>query len=266
LRLDVSYDGTEFSGWARQPGRRTVQETIETAITTVLRLEAAPSLTVAGRTDAGVHAAGQVAHVDLAADVDPGWLTRRLAGVLPEDVVVRAVRIAPPGFDARFAAIARRYRYRVTDAAADPLRRHDTVVWKKRLDVAAMSAAAKTLTGEHDFAAYCRPREGATTVRTLRRLDARRGSGVVAIDAEADAFCHNQVRSMVGALLAVGDGRRSVDWPAQVLAARMRDSAVAVAPAHGLTLLGVDYPPDDQLGARVAVARNRRAAPPTSSK
>ncbi|HVV75080.1 MAG TPA: tRNA pseudouridine(38-40) synthase TruA [Mycobacteriales bacterium] len=259
LRLDIAYDGSDFSGWARQPGRRTVQETIETAIATVLRLEGPQPLTVAGRTDAGVHATGQVAHVDLAAEVDPEELRRRLAGVLPVDVAVTAARAAAQGFDARFSATGRHYRYRVTDRSPDPLRRHDTVTWKRRLDEKAMHAAAQGLLGEHDFAAYCRPREGSTTVRTLRILDpSRDADGVVLIAAHADAFCHNQVRAMVGALLAVGDGRKPIEWPGEVLRAGVRDSAVNVAPAHGLTLVAVDYPPDGELAVQAQRTRRRR--------
>jgi tRNA pseudouridine38-40 synthase len=257
LRLDLAYDGTDFSGWARQPGRRTVEETLAAAIAVVLRLPEPPRLTVAGRTDAGVHAAGQVAHVDLPVGADPVGLTRRLAGVLPADVVVRSVVVAPSSFDARFAAVGRRYRYRVTDGPPDPLRRHDTLVWPRPLDVEAMSAAAVGLAGEHDFAAYCRPREGATTVRELRSLTVRRAD-VVLVEAAADAFCHNQVRAMVGALLTVGDGRREPGWPRQVLDTRVRSSEVTVAPPHGLTLVGVDYPPDDQLAERVSTTRTRR--------
>jgi tRNA pseudouridine38-40 synthase len=259
LRLDIAYDGTDFSGWARQPGRRTVQGTLETTIAAVLRLDAAPSLTVAGRTDTGVHATGQVAHVDLPPDVDPVKLQLRLSRMLPADVAVREVAVAPDGFEARFAATGRHYRYRVVDGTPDPLRRRDTVTWKRPLDEAAMHGAAQALVGEHDFAAYCRPREGATTVRTLRSLDVRRdGEGVVAVSSHADAFCHNQVRAMVGALLAVGDGRRGVDWPGEVLHAGVRDPAVTVAPAHGLTLVAVDYPPDAELAAQAERARRRR--------
>jgi tRNA pseudouridine38-40 synthase len=259
FRLDIGYDGTEYSGWARQPGRRTVQETIESGLMTVLRLREAPTLTVAGRTDAGVHAIGQVAHVDLSADVDLADLVRRLSGVLPPDLVVREVTPAPPGFDARFSACGRHYRYRVSDSRPDPLRRHDTLHWKKSLDADAMNQAARGLLGEHDFSAYCRPREGATTVRTLRRLEVSRDeSGVIQLEVAADAFCHNQVRAMVGALLAVGERRRPVAWPAAVLAAGIRDSAVMVAPPHGLTLVGVDYPPDEQIAAQNALTRRRR--------
>ena len=260
LRVDLAYDGTEFSGWARQPGRRTVEAVLAEALATALRLPGPPAIVVAGRTDAGVHATGQVAHVDVPADVDVFGMAARLSGLLASDVTVRAVTVAPPGFDARFSAVARSYRYRITDAAPDPLRRHDTLAWKRPLDGQRMTEAAGDLLGEHDFAAYCRPRPGATTIRTLQRLDAERDGDVVVVTAEADAFCHNQVRSMVGALLAVGDGRRAVEWPGQVLRAGVRDSGVNVAPPHGLTLVRVDYPPDGELAARAVTARNIRVA------
>jgi tRNA pseudouridine38-40 synthase len=272
LRIDLRYDGTDFSGWAAQPGRRTVEHTLAEALATVLRLPDLPKLVVAGRTDAGVHAVGQVAHVDLpgelsdphvaiatpASDKSVGALTRRLAGVLPADVVVTSVAPAAAGFDARFSALARHYRYRITDAAPDPLRRRDTLAWPKALYEAAMSAAASGLLGEHDFAAYCRPREGASTIRRLIAMEVTRDGDVVTITVSADAFCHNQVRAMVGALLAVGEGRRPSSWPAEVLARGVRDSGVTVAPAHGLTLLAVDYPPDAELAARAAATRRRR--------
>ena len=270
LRIDLSYDGTDFSGWARQPGRRTVAEVVETALATVLQFDPPLLLTVAGRTDAGVHATGQVAHVDVptlggddAIDVDR--LARRVAGLLPADVALRAMMIAPAGFDARFAAIGRRYAYRVTDVEPNPLRRRDTLAWPRPLDVEAMNQAAKGLLGEHDFAAYCRPRAGATTIRTLHDLSAARDADeVIVISAVADAFCHNQVRSMVGALLTVGEGRRPSAWPADLLRAGVRDPAVNVAPSHGLTLVAVDYPPDGELAARVARTRQRRTLPDRS--
>lgn len=261
LRLDLAYDGTGFSGWASQPGRRTVQQTVEESLATVLRQAERPTLTVAGRTDAGVHARGQVAHVDLppAALPDIATLARRLRGVLPDDVVLIRLSVAAPGFDARFSARARHYEYRVADTVRDPLRRTDTVAWDRPLDEAAMDLAARSLVGEHDFAAYCRPREGATTIRHLHRLAVvRDDAAVVTITAEADAFCHHQVRSMVGALLAVGEGRRPSEWPGQVLAGRVRDSAVTVAPAHGLTLVAIDYPPEGELASRAREARRRR--------
>ena len=266
LRLAVAYDGTALHGWARQPDQRTVQEDLETALATVLRRPV--GLTVAGRTDAGVHATGQVAHCDVPRDV---WgehrdrLVRRLRGVLPPDIAVTEVSPAAREFDARFAALARHYAYRLTDAPSGPppLRRADTVGWPRALDADAMASAAALLLGEHDFAAFCRRREGATTVRTLLALDVVRqrdpdGADVVVVRASADAFCHSMVRSLVGALLAVGEGRRDPEWPAGLLPRLERSSEVPVAPAHGLTLVAVDYPPDDELAARVAVTRNRR--------
>jgi tRNA pseudouridine38-40 synthase len=248
-----------------------VQEVLAEALGRVLRLPAPPGLTVAGRTDAGVHARGQVVHADVppaawtdAAGQKPGALAR-LAAVLPPDVRVHAVGPAPDGFDARFSALWRRYSYRVCDdpARADPLRRHETLWTPRRLDLAAMNEAAASLTGEHDFAAFCRRREGATTVRTLRVLDWQRdphGDETAVATVVADAFCHNMVRALVGALLAVGEGRRPPGWPAAVLAAAVRDPAVRVVPAHGLCLEEVGYPPPQELAARAAQTRNRRTA------
>ncbi|MBV9795708.1 MAG: tRNA pseudouridine(38-40) synthase TruA [Actinobacteria bacterium] len=263
LRLDLAYDGSDFSGWAAQPGRRTVQGVLEAALDRVLRLPEPARLTVAGRTDAGVHAAGQVAHLDLpAGPVDTDRLLRSLAGVLPPDVRVHRLAVAPPGFDARFSALWRRYRYRVADSAAvtDPLRRHDTLWYPRPLALDQMNAAAARLLGEHDFAAFCRRREGATTVRRLLRLDwARDDAGVAEATVVADAFCHNMVRAMVGALLAVGEGRRPAGWPGQVRAAAVRDGAVHVAPAHGLCLAEVAYPPAPELAARAAETRRVRS-------
>jgi tRNA pseudouridine38-40 synthase len=258
-RLDIAYDGTDFSGWAMQPGRRTVAGALTETLTMVLRLPVA--LTVAGRTDAGVHATGQVASADLPADLDTGWALRRLARLLPADVRVRAITAVPPEFDARFAALRRHYRYRVATApwGAEPLRARDTLAWPYPLDVDAVAAASAALLGEHDFAAFCRRREGATTVRALERLDWTCGpGGVVEAAVSADAFCHSMVRSLVGALLDVGRGRRAVDWPASLLSQGERASNVSVAPAHGLTLVGVDYPPDGELAARAAVTRRVR--------
>jgi tRNA pseudouridine38-40 synthase len=258
LRLDLAYDGTDFSGWAAQPGRRTVEGTLADALAVVLHHRDPVKLTLAGRTDAGVHATGQVAHIDVPDPVEPDQLRRRLAGVLPDDISARDVSVAPAGFDARFAAVGRRYLYRVTDGVPDPLRRRDTLGWPRPLDAAAMQTAASGLLGEHDFAAFCRPRPGATTIRTLRGLDVARTGDVVSIRPAADAFCHHQVRAMVGALLAVGEGRRPPPWPREVLLAGVRDSAVTVAPPHGLTLVGVDYPPPEEFSARTRASRARR--------
>ena len=266
IRIDLSYDGSGFSGWAAQPGRRTVESVLAETLGRVLRLEAAPRLTVAGRTDAGVHARGQVAHADLPEDAwaaMAGAADRRLARALPPDVRVHAMAPAPAGFDARFSALWRRYSYRVCDdpAAADPLRRHDTLWYSRGLDLAAMNAAASALLGEHDFAAFCRRREGATTVRALRRLDWRRDAEGVAVGwVVADAFCHNMVRALVGALIAVGDGSRPPSWPSAVLGVAVRDPAVRVMPPHGLCLEEVRYPEPDRLAERAALTRRMRAA------
>ena len=261
VRLDLAYDGTDFAGWAFQHDQRTVQGELERALATLARRDDLPRVTVAGRTDAGVHATGQVAHVDLPAEVaEDRLLLRRLNGLLPPDVRVHRVGAAPAGFDARFAGLARTYRYRVADRPEqlDPLRRHDTLSWPRELDLDALREASGLLLGLHDFAAFCRRREGATTVRTLLQLDWAREDVLVAT-VRADAFCHSMVRSLVGALLAVGEGRRTADWPASLLAAGARASDVAVAPPHGLTLVRVEYPPDDQLAARQEVTRNLRA-------
>jgi tRNA pseudouridine38-40 synthase len=248
-----------------QPGQRTVQGVVEDALATVLRAPRVP-LTCAGRTDAGVHARRQVAHADLPTavydDAAP-HLVKALSGVLPRDVRVRDVRRAPDGFDARFGALWRRYAYRVSDTAygVDPLRRRDVLWYRHALDVEAMNRAASTLLGEHDFAAFCRRREGATTVRSLVRLDWTRGADDAIAEATivADAFCHSMVRSLVGALLAVGEGQRSVQWPSDVLAGAVRLPDVHVVAAHGLTLEEVAYPPDDELAARAQLTRRRRA-------
>lgn len=262
LRLDLSYDGAGFRGWATQPGLRSVQETVEQAIATVLRLDERPGLTCAGRTDAGVHARGQVAHVDLDVDVDPDVLARRLRRLLPDDVVVHGVRAAPEGFDARFAALERRYAYRLQDdpSRVDPLHRGTVVAWPRALDAAAMTEAGALLVGEHDFAAFCRRREGATTIRTLLELSTVRSpdDGLLVTTVRADAFCHSMVRALMGALVAVGEGRHPAAWAREVLLARARDPRVKVMPAHGLVLEEVVYPDDAGLAARVGEARRRR--------
>ncbi|MFF8900657.1 tRNA pseudouridine(38-40) synthase TruA [Streptomyces lydicus] len=265
VRLDLAYDGKDFSGWAKQAGgQRTVQAEIEDALRTVTRSPEPYELTVAGRTDAGVHARRQVVHVDLPEGI---WaehrekLRKRLAGRLPKDVRVWSVAEAPEGFNARFSAIWRRYAYRVTDhpAGVDPLLRGHVLWHDWPLDVAAMNEAARPLLGEHDFAAYCKKREGATTIRTLQELSlVRDAGGIITATVRADAFCHNMVRSLIGALLFVGDGHRPPEWPAKVLAAGVRDSAVHVVRPHGLTLEEVGYPADEGLRARNKEARNKR--------
>jgi tRNA pseudouridine38-40 synthase len=263
VRLDVAYDGTGFSGWAVQPGRRTVAGTLVDGLVQVFG--AADGLTVAGRTDAGVHATGQICHVDLPARSwadRGGTLLRRMAGLLPQDLRVRAATVAPEGFDARFSALSRCYEYRVTDApyGADPLRARYLLAWPRPLDLPSLAAASAGLVGEHDFAAYCRRKENATTIRAVTQLSWRREpDGVLVATVRADAFCQNMVRSLVGGLLAVGDGRRPVPWPAALLSRTARAGEVVVAPPHGLTLVTVEYPPDAELAARAALTRNRRS-------
>ena len=274
VRLDLGYDGTDFSGWAAQPGRRTVEGTLCQGLATVLRLESV-TVTVAGRTDAGVHARGQVAHLD----IDDGrWqalpgrlssppeqaLVRRLAGVLPADIAVHAATPVAAHFDARFAALWRRYRYRIVDSPqlVDPLRRHDTVPVRSPLDLPSMNQAAQTLLGLNDFAAFCKLRDGRTSVRTLVRFDwEREPDGILTGHVVADAFCHSMVRFLVGACVAVGEGRRPTHWPAAVLASRTRDQGAQLMPARGLSLEEVGYPPDDELAARVTQTRAVRELP-----
>lgn len=178
---------------------------------------------------------------------------------LPGDVRIVDAQLAPEGFDARFSAVRRHYRYQVSDAAwgVDPLRRNDTLAWQRPLCVADMNAASAELLGLRDFAAFCKQRVGATTIRELQSFQwERAGTNLVIASVSADAFCHSMVRSLVGAVLLVGDGRRDAGWPARVLREGVRESAVA--PAHGLTLAGVDYPPDAELAARANQTRNVR--------
>jgi tRNA pseudouridine38-40 synthase len=277
LRLDIAYDGASFSGWGRQPTLRTVQGELEAAIATLVRHpDHEVRLVVAGRTDAGVHAVGQVAHIDLT----PGqWkalsssrrsgtaehsVTKRLNGLISTrggDVVVTRVTQAPEGFDARFSAVWRRYEYRIADASAtrDPRRRGHTLWHSADLDLAAMDAASQSLAGLHDFAAFCRPREGATTIRTL--LDyrwSRDADGVLVAYVRADAFCHSMVRALVGAAVAVGREDLSLEQLHAVRDEARRQSVFAVVPAHGLTLAEVGYPPDEALAERAALTRARR--------
>jgi tRNA pseudouridine38-40 synthase len=278
LRLDIAYDGTAFTGWAKQPGIRTVQGVLEDALATVFRRGGPPPvLTVAGRTDAGVHATGQVAHLDLTAGqlaqlriphgrgaqpAEPtAALGRRLNGIagLKSDVYVSRVSVAPEGFDARFSPIWRRYQYRVADSlgARNPLLRSHTVWYPAALDLDAMNEAARELLGLADWAAYCRPREGATTIRELQDFTwARDDAGVLVARLQADAFCHSMVRALVGATVAVGEGKLPRDRPAGIRSEAQRTSEFKVMPAHGLTLVEVGYPED--LAGRAAQTRARR--------
>ncbi len=271
LRLDLAYDGTDFHGWASQPGLRTVQDLLESALAQVLRTDRLP-VTCAGRTDTGVHARGQVVHVDVdeqrleaaaarTRDTPPEALLRRLNGVLPLDVRVQRAQVAAPGFDARFSALWRRYAYRIADdvALVDPLLRRSVLTWPRPLDLDAMNDAAAALLGEHDFAAFCRRRAGATTIRSLLDLTwARDDTGLAVATVRADAFCHNMVRALVGCLVAVGEQRRDPAWAAGVLRGRVRDPGVTVLRARGLTLEEVAYPFDTELGAQAVATRRVR--------
>lgn len=273
IRLDLAYDGTNFHGWAKQGSLelRTVQKVLEDALSLVLRHKV--ELTVAGRTDAGVHAAGQVAHFDVPAtalaqrsiDGDPTRLVRRLARLLPTDVRVHAASFAPEGFDARFSALRRHYRYRLSThpRGALPTRVTDTAHWPKPVDVAAMQTCADVLVGLHDFAAFCKYREGATTIRDLqvftwRDVSSRLEPQTFEAEVVADAFCWSMVRSLVGCCLVVGEGKRPTGFAESLLGVSARSSQVPVAPANGLSLVQVDYPEDSQLAARAELTRAKR--------
>lgn len=260
FRAVLAYDGTAYHGWARQRDLPTVEGTVALALARVARVPEL-SLTVAGRTDAGVHARGQVFHVDLPAELDPRRLRNGLNGVLPADIRCRSFELAEPDFDARFAAIWRRYEYRVTDGVPDPLSRAAVLAVRQPLDVAAMDAAVQRLVGLHDFGSFCKPRPGATTVREILACSWRREAADRAVfEIRADAFCHSMVRSVVGASLSVGMQRQSADWLGGLLANPSRLQAAPVAPAHGLVLAEVGYPPASQYAAQSGRARRRRSA------
>lgn len=284
LRLDIAYDGTNFSGWAIQPVLRTVQGEIEGALSSILRrYPPIPRVSVAGRTDAGVHATGQVAHVDLTAaqaasvlspargrnarkaDTDSAIaLARRLNGILSQkgDIVITKAQIAPDGFDARFGALWRRYEYRIADGLSlrDPLQRLRTTWLPGRHRIEPMEEVAQALCGLHDFAAYCKPKPRATTIRTLQNFSWRRDDdGVLIASLQADAFCHSMVRALVGGCVAVGEGRLSIPRLLQLRDAGERTAAFKVMPARGLTLTQVGYPDDAELALRAAQTRAHRA-------
>jgi tRNA pseudouridine38-40 synthase len=241
LRLDLAYDGTDFHGWARQRGRvRTVEGALLDALERVLRER--PSLAVAGRTDAGVHARGQVASFRAKEDTDPGRIARAVNGMLAPEVVVTRARRAPAGFDARFSATAREYVYRVRlGEVPDPF--DARFVWHRpgEVSLVAIRRAARGLVGEHDFASFCRAPRAGSTVRTLSRLAVRRSGDRLEVTARAGGFLHQMVRSLVGTLLAAGEGRLDPGAMGSILAARDRSAAGPVAPPHGLTLERVLY-------------------------
>ena len=259
LRIDLAYDGSNFAGWAKQPDRRTVQECIEEALAKISRIS--PETIVAGRTDAGVHATGQVIHVDIPEGVALDDLVYKLNRILDEDIRIHNISIAPEAFHARFSALRRYYRYKILDdnKVLDPLSRIDVATWYRPLDVDVMNETSALLLGEHDFAAFCKYREGATTIRTLEKYEWKRNSeGILVADIVADAFCYSMVRNLVGAIVCVADGRFNPEWIVGVLDNKERVSDSLVFPARGLTLYQVDYPSDAQLLERAKITIARR--------
>lgn len=294
LRIDLSYDGGAFHGWARQPGLRTVQGTLEDTLAMILRLpsERAPRVTVAGRTDTGVHALGQVCHLDIAQEILDSCighmnvsgveaLHRRLMHVLPDDIAIRSVSVAPQGFDARFSALDRTYVYRISDAGRpiDPRMRGFVLAIPEQLDCELMNQAARMTIGLHDFGSFATPNPGGTTIREVKHAHWDRvgttallpqashdagwwvpavESGLVCFEIVADAFAHNMVRSLVNACVQVGRGRKSLDWFRHKMDEPVREGSTGPIAACGLTLEHVEYPQDDQLAARAEAIRAKR--------
>lgn len=259
LKIKLAYDGTNFSGWAKQPDRRTVQEEFEKAFATIVRHQC--ESIVAGRTDAGVHATAQIIHIDVPEGTDLADLEYRLNRLLDLDLRVLGIEIAPEGFHARFSALRRHYKYQIVDAnkAINPLDRYDRASWYRPLDLDRLNEASALLLGEHDFAAFCKFREGATTIRTLETFQwERKTDGLLVAQVVADAFCYSMVRNLVGSAVCVAEGRFEPSWIAEMLANRQRISDSMVFPPEGLTLVQVDYPNDAQLLTRAALTIARR--------
>ena len=264
LRIDIAYDGTEFFGWATQPDRRTMQDLVEEAIAQITRSQV--QTIVAGRTDAGVHATGQVIHVDLPDAVfTDGFsypdLRYKLNRILDEDLRVMNISDAPSGFHARFSALRRVYTYKILDnnEVIAPLSRYDVAPWYRPLDVDLMNKASALVLGHHDFAAFCKFKEGGTTIRTLEQYEWRRDSeGLLIAEVAADAFCYSMVRNLVGAVICVADGRKDPAWIQELLANKERVSDSLVFPARGLSLTRVDYPSNQELLDRAKVTIGKR--------
>jgi tRNA pseudouridine38-40 synthase len=259
LRLDIAYDGTNFSGWAKQPDRRTCQELLESTISKIARFKV--ETVVAGRTDAGVHATGQVVHVDVPENLNLEDLTYRINRIMDEDLRITKISIAPPAFHARFSALRRSYRYKILDnnQVIPPLNRADVAPWYRTLNLDLLNEASALLLGSNDFAAFCKFREGSTTVRNLEKFSWIRDSdGFLIADVVADAFCYSMVRNLVGAVVCVADGRFEPEWVATTLKNRERISDSLVFPARGLTLYKVEYPPDSELLERVKITVAKR--------
>lgn len=262
FRIDLAYDGTDFSGWAIQPGLRTVEGDLVKALEVIFgKLE--NGLRVAGRTDAGVHAIAQVLHVDLtpvqARRIKSG-LPKRLNAMLPRDVRIHKVELAAEGFHARFSATSREYRYRINQSAIEnPLIGRYQLWHKYPLDASKMHDAGQHLLGLHDFASFCKRRAGSTTIREMKKLRVSEAKGEIVIDLEADAFCHNQVRSIVGALVAIGENTLSLKQLLAILDQKKRVGKFKVVGAEGLTLMKVNYPKDHLLAKQAEKTRNMRS-------
>ena len=268
FRIDLAYDGTDFAGWAKQPKLRTVQGELLRALQQIFGASSDDFfMRVGGRTDAGVHADHQVCHVDLS-DTQLSRLGRnplsaaRLNSLLPTDVAILKVSKAPKGFDARFSSIGRSYVYAIADANCKPNPKETryTLTVSKKLSLEKMSAAGKKLLGLRDFGAFCKPRPGATTIRNLRKLAVKRsGDGRILIEVSADAFCHNMVRALVGALIAAGEGRITPTELSKIQQEAKRTSAFKVVGPQGLTLTKISYPPARDLAKQAEKARNTRS-------
>ena len=258
LRLDLAYDGTNFSGWATQPDRRTVQEEVEKAIGTISQSKV--ETIVAGRTDAGVHASGQVIHVDIPQGVNLDDIAYKLNRILDEDIRIMQVSVAPEAFHARFSAIRRTYTYKILDKnlPVPPINRTDIASWYRPLDAELMNVASGLVLGHHDFAAFCKFKEGGTTIRTLENFTWERHGELLVATIIADAFCYSMVRNLVGAVVCVADGRKDSEWIRQLLLNKERVSDSLVFPARGLTLSSVEYPTEDQLLERAKVTIGKR--------
>lgn len=265
LRIDIAYDGTAFFGWAAQPDRRTIQDLVEEVIARISRSDV--ESVVAGRTDAGVHATGQVIHVDLPDALFSDGLSYidlryKLNRILDEDVRIMEISDAPEGFHARFSALRRVYTYKILDNndVIPPLSRYDVAPWYRPLDVDLMNKASELVLGHHDFAAFCKFKEGGTTIRTLEKYQWQRDeTGLLVAEVIADAFCYSMVRNLVGAVVCVADGRKDPSWMAELLANKERVSDSLVFPARGLSLTRVDYPSDQELLDRAKVTIAKRA-------
>lgn len=258
LRIDLAYDGTDFYGWGKQPDRRTVQGEIEKALSTIS--QSAIDTVVAGRTDAGVHATGQVIHVDVPETINLDEIAYKLNRILDEDVRIMNVHIAPEGFHARFSALRRTYTYKILDRnlPIPPISRYDIASWYRPLDPEIMNTASELVLGYHDFAAFCKFKEGGTTIRTLEKFEWERQGDLLVSTIIADAFCYSMVRNLVGAVVCVADGRKDPTWMEELLTNKERVSDSLVFPARGLTLSSVEYPTDDQLIERAKVTIGKR--------